>query len=297
MVVGQTAGMRVWDIMPDKDLVCTNNHVSSTGYYSGCDGSYILYIDTPYSDRFLFSYYDVECGGVGYRMHRNDAGWYGDIEVLADTFYTGNHYAPPYFYGDTIFTDDNSKLDFSVAFIPDTAPPYGYLDTSYFMNHYAWFDTTTPNSYLSFSWWSYCLGGSPNSGWMEYPDTVMYLVFRKVIQTDTLYGWVEAEVVSAQLRFTRFALGGGTGNFIYSNVPSVENLPEVSLFPNPVSNVLRVECAWPDFRWQVLSVDGKQLMSAPTKVGQIDLQQLTSGVYLLRISNNVHSVIKRFIKE
>lgn len=68
----------------------------------------------------------------------------------------------------------------------------------------------------------------------------------------------------------------------------------VEVFPNPVSSTLSVSFFSPGARFDILSIDGRLLKSAFTN--QIDVSDLNSGSYLLRISSDYGYGVRRFEK-
>ena len=86
----------------------------------------------------------------------------------------------------------------------------------------------------------------------------------------------------------------------YKSVVSIENpnLSPVSIFPNPVSDVIffdynngnPVQKAW------IMNLSGKQILSA-TNISQMDVSFLQKGIYLLKIQTNegiyTHKLIKK----
>lgn len=72
----------------------------------------------------------------------------------------------------------------------------------------------------------------------------------------------------------------------------------VNLYPNPVNDVLHVECENIS-QYDIFSVDGKLIKSASMLGDEtvIDCGDLNAGVYLVRITNNNGVVTRRIVKE
>lgn len=69
----------------------------------------------------------------------------------------------------------------------------------------------------------------------------------------------------------------------------------VTIYPNPTSSALHVECASRILRVRVLDVLGKELLEAEDKV--IVVRNLAVGVYFLEVKTDRGLVYKRFVKE
>ncbi|MCX6197662.1 MAG: T9SS type A sorting domain-containing protein [Bacteroidetes bacterium] len=289
MITGSHQNMRVTDIVPDKYLYCTQ-------YYTyHCYGEYPLHIDSAAADDFLFTYIDGECSSG--RMYQAQLEFLSTMQILVDTFNNSLTELPPYMLGDSVFTTDNTKRDYTTTFVIDTVSPWGHLDTTYFTNQYAWVDSSF-KKYLNISWWTYnCTG--PYSGWIEQGDTDLYVVFRKILPADTLYGWVEVRTSFGQLIFKSFAISGDTGNFIYNAIKPIENKePEVKLYPNPTNEKLFIESPLDNCVVEIFSLEGrKQLhIEINSKAESIDISNLSNGLYFVNISSD-KSITRKFVKE
>lgn len=290
MITGSHQNMRVTDMVPDKDLYCTQYYT----YY--CYGEYPLHIDSAGADDFLFTYTDGECNAFG-RMYHTQIKFLSDMQILVDTLNNSLTELAPYMLGDSVFITGNAKLDFTTTFVLDTVAPWGHLDTTYFTNRYAWVDSSF-NKYLNISWWTYnCTG--PYSGWIEQGDTDLYMVFRKILPTDTLYGWFEVRS-SGRLTFKRFAIQGDTGSFVYNGIEKREiTVQDTRIYPNPVQENLFIETPFEEFTAEIFSVDGARRASEGSlnRDERFDVSNLPSGFYFVRIQSKEGTITKRFIKE
>ncbi|MBR9919952.1 MAG: T9SS type A sorting domain-containing protein [Bacteroidetes bacterium] len=106
---------------------------------------------------------------------------------------------------------------------------------------------------------------------------------------------------------TLYVSGGGylrriTQLDFVSSVVDVSG-PEVSLYPNPTSDFVRIE--WPEnilpsnYQWELLDARGGLVASANGDTDQIDLSGLVEGMYLIRVYHRKpfgESQIKKLIK-
>lgn len=83
------------------------------------------------------------------------------------------------------------------------------------------------------------------------------------------------------------------------NIKSTENISEfvsekISLYPNPTSGVIYVNCDRP-FDAVVYNYQGQVVMRKYSNEGQIDLSDLTTGVYFLEVRENNNVMIEKII--
>ncbi|WP_460219580.1 T9SS type A sorting domain-containing protein [Psychroserpens sp. MEBiC05023] len=85
------------------------------------------------------------------------------------------------------------------------------------------------------------------------------------------------------------------------SVNDLNTLSNLNLYPNPTSTVLHIETQndASDLTYQVFDVLGKQIISGKAMengLSQIDVSNLTNGLYLIQISSGDASETKRFVK-
>jgi len=74
--------------------------------------------------------------------------------------------------------------------------------------------------------------------------------------------------------------------------------PEISIYPNPAKDELRIECTSEQVnKIEVFDLSGKTLMSQMSNPSQINVSHLASGIYFLKIQTDKGAVIKKFVKE
>jgi hypothetical protein len=89
-----------------------------------------------------------------------------------------------------------------------------------------------------------------------------------------------------------YQLGGAT---LGSNV---ENITEITIYPNPVSDILKINFDRNDIqRINIMSVSGQILKTISESVSDIDVSSLSSGIYLLEIISKNGRHIQKFIKK
>ncbi|MFZ6053528.1 T9SS type A sorting domain-containing protein, partial [Halocola ammonii] len=84
-------------------------------------------------------------------------------------------------------------------------------------------------------------------------------------------------------------------------VVSVEELDvnQIEIYPNPVSDILEVRGPKNGQRVLIYSLLGKQISEISSNSGttKIDLSELASGIFLLRVSDGDHVSTFRIVKE
>ncbi|MBJ2173548.1 T9SS type A sorting domain-containing protein [Aureibaculum sp. A20] len=71
----------------------------------------------------------------------------------------------------------------------------------------------------------------------------------------------------------------------------------ISIFPNPSVNQIQIKGLQESGEALVYSIDGKIVINAAIENNQLDVSQLTSGMYYLRITTEKGSVSKKFLKK
>lgn len=73
---------------------------------------------------------------------------------------------------------------------------------------------------------------------------------------------------------------------------------QLKVYPNPASSYIRIDIQdqYKDYHYELISLDGRKLMSGPL-TQQIDMPNVQTGLYLLRISSNEGSITKRIVRE
>jgi hypothetical protein len=87
----------------------------------------------------------------------------------------------------------------------------------------------------------------------------------------------------------------------YSELASgMENLMTAlpfEVFPNPVYDCIKIKTDWQDYRIEILSVDGKQLMIyGDYATSSVDVSALNKGLYLISVEKEGKKYISKFIK-
>lgn len=71
----------------------------------------------------------------------------------------------------------------------------------------------------------------------------------------------------------------------------------VSMYPNPVQDHLTIRSNLPITRVQVYSLLGDLVKDVRTNFSRIDLRNLNSGIYMIKIHSNQFFVTKKLIKK
>ncbi len=90
------------------------------------------------------------------------------------------------------------------------------------------------------------------------------------------------------------ALASGKASAALSSVEVTEkvNKNKISLFPNPVKDILYINAPEKDgYYYQIYNVSGQLVRSGKFENGKTDLSALSSGIYLVRI-NNAEEIVK-----
>ncbi len=72
----------------------------------------------------------------------------------------------------------------------------------------------------------------------------------------------------------------------------------LSIYPNPTSKLLHIEASQTDIsRVEIFDLQGKQVMQvSATNLSEIDVSQLTNGMYFLKVSTSDGELTRKFVK-
>ena len=71
----------------------------------------------------------------------------------------------------------------------------------------------------------------------------------------------------------------------------------VTMYPNPVQNVLSIQSQLPITGVEVYSLLGELVLQRPTNYSRIYVGDLNPGIYMVKIRSNQYSVTKKLIKK
>lgn len=111
-----------------------------------------------------------------------------------------------------------------------------------------------------------------------------------------------------RLRFTGSNMTEDLGNRVtFNNISAtgveiglgLDDNPKMKfkLFPNPISNTLNIAHQYDSLSYKLFSVDGKVIQEGKVVQSQIDFNQLQSGIYLLQLTANGNSEVRKLIKQ
>ena len=142
--------------------------------------------------------------------------------------------------------------------------------------------------------------------WEQDPftETQMDLVSGQTF-SKTLSGFSANEVLSIGCKF---AFQGGlavtkyfsytVGNDCVLSVNEQDLLGSVSIYPNPVKNILYVNSPKQNLTSiEVYSLLGQQVLQTSTNLSEINIGELANGLYMLKMYSGNSVIIKKFLKE
>ncbi len=162
-------------------------------------------------------------------------------------------------------------------------------------------DSVPNDSYiLAYTWFTFAYSTVPlfkqafqNLGASQITslaDTVPYIFFIKKGDLSTL-------VESAGISSADTLVLNTTINCITTSVSEIENV-FINIFPNPSISELNISIANGNYQWEIYSMTGQQVLSGDVINGfrNIDTRNLSSGLYVLRLSDEKGSVNRIFGK-
>lgn len=140
----------------------------------------------------------------------------------------------------------------------------------------------------------------------SYPLSSDYQLFQ--IDFSTIESIDNNPNFKVRLRFAGSNMTEDLGNRVTFNnisatgveiVLSLDDNPKMNfkLFPNPVSNTLNIAHQYDSLSYKLFSIDGKVIQEGKVLQSQIDFNQLQSGIYLLQLTANGNSEVRKLIRQ
>ena len=74
-----------------------------------------------------------------------------------------------------------------------------------------------------------------------------------------------------------------------------QNQLDISIYPNPTSDIVHIDCNYSQLKVVVYDILGKQVINKSI-TNSIDISQLEKGVYILQLSDGVKLSTRKIIK-
>lgn len=81
-----------------------------------------------------------------------------------------------------------------------------------------------------------------------------------------------------------------------TNIEMNQKSPELRFFPNPAQDHLNVLSVLQHYKMEIMSLDGKVLISSSQNESKIDVSSLQQGVYIIKLESNNNRYYNKFIK-
>ena len=107
------------------------------------------------------------------------------------------------------------------------------------------------------------------------------------------YGQVEDYTVNVTLT------AAGISALVAENGTKNENKFDYNVYPNPVENILNISLTNGNFEgsFAIINMIGQEVKSGKITQEGIDINEMKSGVYFVRVSDGVDTITKKFIKK
>lgn len=216
-----------------------------------------------------------------------------DIHFCFDQWtYSPANYGYSYTVGQS-----NALLPFKIQFVcigtssdADTLPPGSQLDKTLNWNN----NLQTVYLYYYDVWWIPPPGTVYTHG-ICYNHTNLYIGFRKIISTDTLYGWFFFDFYQG-LKIRSYAIDRLINTNITDHPKEKNNL---IIYPNPADNFIEIldgSNSLKDFDLIINNLNGQELLK--TKIEfvdkyKIDIKQFPTGIYIVNLQNSEEQIVKK----
>ncbi|MCK5766151.1 MAG: T9SS type A sorting domain-containing protein [Bacteroidales bacterium] len=122
----------------------------------------------------------------------------------------------------------------------------------------------------------------------------LFLGFRKIYESDTVYGWFCVECTPSTYIIRSYAI-----NRNYSSIPQHEVNADIKIYPNPAKDILIIENPAKLSFISIYDINGKGILHKQIFQGKtrINLDHLINGLYLLKFETDNYISVKKIIKE
>lgn len=118
--------------------------------------------------------------------------------------------------------------------------------------------------------------------------------------SDVQVSWTLGEIMTATFSDTDVQLTQGEQQslFIYASVNENDNLPDISVYPNPFINAFTIQSSGEPHRYVIHSATGQEILSGTIQSSQdlVDLGEIASGIYYIRIYSDTNEKTFKLIK-
>ncbi|MEI6823855.1 MAG: T9SS type A sorting domain-containing protein [Bacteroidota bacterium] len=193
---------------------------------------------------------------------------------------------------------------------PDFYIRFGRYDSVYNNNQSGWWVTEVAkplqygdtinsmfsiwsNSYLYLTDWSQETGNSKSIvDWVSIIDEYIGIKYQNA--TDTIYGWIRVNCSSTDSLYIKdYSFGALT-----PNIQSFE-LVNFNIYPNPTPDNLNIETnSNTEQRLEITNLIGQTVYTSYIyRKGIINTSSFAKGVYILKLSSDKETIVRKFIKE
>jgi len=258
------------DIIPDTTIYGIHNH--SSGLYD---------IDINGDNITDFEIESCDCSGLGSGYPHRSITPYNNNEVsilFDDTCYEWppNIYSiyqmvHPYNFNQVINNQEQWKSNIAALsyYVSNSV-----MDSSFQNHHYTCWNSTFSNS------------------------TPLYIGVRVFALSDTLYGWIKVEgITNYQVTIDEYAC-----EKILVGIDSKTIKPTFNFYPNPAKNLLRIDISQlleDSYELSINDLLGNRLLERKINKGnsEIDISNLSNGIYFVKIESANYSATKKLIKK
>lgn len=122
----------------------------------------------------------------------------------------------------------------------------------------------------------------------------LFLGFRKIYGTDTIYGWFCVKCTASAYIIKSYSV-----NRNYSSIPDYQSELDLIIYPNPVKQTVTIESPLKEGVMIIYGPGGNIQLSKQInhRSTQIDISYLPGGIYFLKFESDEHVIVRKLIKE
>ena len=139
----------------------------------------------------------------------------------------------------------------------------------------------------------------PISTWDVSSVTDMGYMFELTTFNQDISSWCVTNIVSEPSYFSSNSPLSEINKPIWGTCPSFgiddQNQLDISIYPNPVSDIVYIDGSSSQLKIVVFDILGKQVLNK-SNTNTINVSLLSKGVYFIKVSDGINSSTKKFIK-
>ena len=199
------------------------------------------------------------------------------------------------FQGKTTFNDDISRWDVSSV---TTMNNMFYMTTTFNQDIGDWDVSQVTDVYHMF-YRTHSFNQNIGAWDVSNVTTMDFMFHSSSSFNQDITSWCVTNIISEPNSFSTFSPLSEINKPIWGTCPSFgiddQNQLDISIYPNPVSDIVYIDGSSSQLKIVVFDILGKQVLNK-SNTNTINVSLLSKGVYFIKVSDGINSSTKKFIK-